>query len=326
MTYARHEIVDSEEVGTYHCISRCVRRAFLCGDDAPSGKSFEHRREWIRSRLRHLVDVFAIEVVAYSVMSNHLHSLLRVRPDVADTWSAQEVAVRWRTLFPLRRVRGKPATPNDDEIEAIVSQPKILVLYRARLKSLSWFNRCLNENIARRANAEDECTGRFWEGRFKCQRIFDVASIIACSTYIDLNPIRAGIARTIEQSDHTSIQDRIVARTKEYPPQYHAWAKVPLVSIADITKKTMTLDEYISLVDETGRLVVEGKANVSPGIAPVLERLKLAPEHWIETTQRYKHKFRRVVGSTQRLKEAAAAAGKHWFQGLSSARLLFRQA
>jgi hypothetical protein len=187
MTYPRSDIVDPEEASIYHCISRCVRRAYLCGRDSVSGKSFEHRREWIRGRLSTLVGIFSIEVIAYAVMSNHLHCLVRTRPDESEKWSDKEVACRWRKLFPLRRIKGKPAEPSTEEIKAITADPKLVALYRERLSSISWFNRCLNEHIARRANAEDDCTGRFWEGRFKCQRVYDLAGILACSAYIDLN-------------------------------------------------------------------------------------------------------------------------------------------
>ena len=323
MTCARREIVDPKQPGIYHCTSRCVRRAFLCGNDPLSGKSFEHRREWIRSRLRTLVDIFAIEVVAYAVMNNHLHSLLRTRPDIARDWSNEEVARRWRSLFPLRRVKGKPATPSKEELDAILSQPALVARYRKRLSCLSWFNRCLNENIARRANHEDECKGRFWEGRFKCQRVYDVAGILACSVYVDLNPIRAGIARTPEQSDHTSIQDRIFEYQRSAPARCRAWAKIPLVSIAEVSKRSLTLPEYIKLVDETGRLIVEGKGSISEELAPILQRLNISGAHWVETTKSLGRMFRRVVGPVQRIKTAAARANKNWFHGLSSARVAF---
>ena len=158
MTYARSEIFDPEEVGVYHCVSRCVRRAFLCGKDSVTNKSFEHRREWIRDRLAFLVDIFAVEVISYAVMSNHLHCLIRNRPDVVFKLSDKEVAIRWRKLFPYRRKRnGAPAEPNEDEIEEITEDIGKVITYRQRLSNISWFNRCLNENIARRANLEDEC-------------------------------------------------------------------------------------------------------------------------------------------------------------------------
>jgi len=323
MGYARSEIVESSKVGTYHCVARCVRRAFLCGKDEFSGKSFEHRREWIRRRLSQLTEIFAVEVIAYAVMSNHLHSLLRIRPDSAKEWDAEEVALRWRTLFPLRYENGKPCKPNEQEIQAIAGQRDKVKLYRERLCSVSWFNRCLNEHIARRANTEDDCTGRFWEGRFKCQRVYDVAGIIACAAYIDLNPVRAGAAKTLEASDHTSVQDRIHERQKSTPHRCRAWTRVPLISIPDATGKRLTVDEYLTLVDETGRLILQGKGAISDAVAPILSRLNIKADRWVETTQHFKLSFRRVVGPEEVLIAAAARAKKCWFHGLAGARRLF---
>ena len=323
MTNARSEIVDNEEVGIYHCVSRCVRRAYLCGHDSVSGRSFEHRRLWIRGRLSFLTEIFAIEVVAYAVMSNHLHSLIRIRPDVAGEWSAEEVARRWRLLFPLRRVKGAPAKPNEAEIEALVHQPKKIALYRERLSSVSWFNRCLNEKIARQANAEDECKGRFWEGRFKCQRVYDLAGVVACAVYIDLNPVRAGMAKTLEESDHTSVQERLGGVSKRVAKRCSAWPKVSLLSVAQMTERTMTLEEYLELVDETGRLIVEGKKSISEKVEPILRRLKVNPERWVENTKGFRERFKRVVGAESCLRAAAKRAKKRWFAGVRAARGVF---
>jgi len=100
MTYPRSQLVPPGSPGTYHCVSRCVRRAFLCGKDRYSGQSFEHRRQWIEDRLQQLAEVFAVSLWAYAVMSNHLHVVVQVLPDVATQWTDEEVADRWIRLFP----------------------------------------------------------------------------------------------------------------------------------------------------------------------------------------------------------------------------------
>ena len=208
--YARHEIVADDHVGVYHCITRCVRRAYLCGVDLVSGKNHDHRKQWIRERLQTLASVFGIEVCGYAVMSNHLHAILRVRPDLAQAWTDDEVALRWRRLFPVRdQTTGQPTEPQEHDLAMITSDPGRVAELRGRLASLSWFMRCLNEPIARAANREDQCKGRFWEGRFKSQALLDEAAILACSVYVDLNPIRAGVADTPEASEFTSAFDRI---------------------------------------------------------------------------------------------------------------------
>ena len=207
---ARGQIVIEDQVGVYHCIARCVRRAFLCGIDPYTGKDFSHRKEWILDRMRELAGLFAIEVCGYTVMSNHVHLVLRKRPDIAAQWSADEIARRWCRLFPLRdETTGEPIEPTEHDLAMITADYELLAERRKRLASLSWFMRCLCENIARAANDEDNTKGRFWAGRFKSVALLDEAAILACSVYVDLNPIRAGLATTPEESPFTSGRDRI---------------------------------------------------------------------------------------------------------------------
>src|SRR6056297_1550798 len=175
---ARGEYVNPNEVQVLHLVNRCVRRAFLCGKDDVSGKSFEHRRQWIRDRLEFLASVFAIDCLTYAILSNHLHLILRSRPDVAQHWSDREVAHRWWRLFPKRREQdGSPAEPQDHELAMIMADKNRLAEIRHRLSDVSWWMRCTAENIARRSNAEDRCSGRFWEGRFRAQVLLDETSL-----------------------------------------------------------------------------------------------------------------------------------------------------
>jgi REP element-mobilizing transposase RayT len=208
--YARRYIVDEDRVGIYHCIARCVRRAFLCGADSYTRRDHSHRKAWVLDRLRQLAGLFAVEVCDYAVMSNHLHAVLRNRPDIAGQWSDDEVALRWRTLFPQRdELTGEPREPDRHEITMLTADAERLAVLRSRLASLSWFMRCLCEWVARKANHEEGSSGRFWAGRFKSQPLLDESALLACSVYVDLNPVRAGIATTPEESQFTSGFDRI---------------------------------------------------------------------------------------------------------------------
>ncbi len=210
MATARRLLVDPGSSGVFHCTSRCVRRAFLCGRDNYSGRDYEHRRGWIRDRLRELAGLYAVEIHSYSVMSNHVHVVVRTLPGRAAAWG----------LAPLAAAVSRPVGPAGAGQAAAgrgrggarpVRDHEKLARCRARLANLSWFMRSLNEPIARRANREDECTGHFWEGRFDCQRLEDAGAVLACMVYVDLNPVRAGLAETPEDSAFTSAQDRAVA-------------------------------------------------------------------------------------------------------------------
>jgi len=208
----RRFLVDPAEVGVYHCINRCVRRSFLCGSDPVSGKNYEHRRQWMQDRIQFLAGHFGIDVLGFAVMSNHFHVIVRNRSDIVQGWSDTEVARRWWSLFPKRRDDdGNPREPTDFELQMITANPVRFAEVRQRLSSVSWFMRCLVEPIARSANREDVCTGRFWEGRYKCQPILDESALAACLAYVDLNPIRARVAETPEASRFTSVYERIQA-------------------------------------------------------------------------------------------------------------------
>ena len=209
MPRARKHLVCLSTTPYYHVFSRCVRRAFLCGVDRLSGKSFEHRRSWIEDRLRVLSSLFSVQLCAYAVMSNHYHLVVKLNPSETDGWSDDEVLKRWTALFrgPLLVQRYRSGQPlsaaEQDTVRATAA------VYRQRLGSLSWVMKCLNEPIARQANAEDGCTGHFWEARFHSQPLCSEQALLTAMAYVDLNPIRAQMAETPEQSEYTSIRARL---------------------------------------------------------------------------------------------------------------------
>ncbi len=205
----RNEQFLATEVCIIHAVQRCVRRAFLAGVDEKSGVDFSFRREWIRRRMESLASVFGVDVLTYAILSNHMHLILRNRPDVVAAWTDEEAALRWLRVFPGRRLDEQLAEPTENDVRTLAANKMRMAEVRSRLSDISWFMRALSEPIARLANKQDDCTGRFWEGRFKAQRIVDEAGLLACAMYVDLNPIRAAIAETPDRALHTSAYDRI---------------------------------------------------------------------------------------------------------------------
>jgi len=212
MTRPRKALISLSDTPYYHITSRCVRRAYLCGVDHYSSQSYEHRRQWVVDCVRLLSSLFAIDVCAYAVMSNHYHLVLKVCPEQLDALSEDEIMNRWCALFkgPLLIQNYRSGEDLQPFKRAGVSD--IINVWRYRLSSISWFMRCLNQPIARQANREDKCTGKFWESRFNSQSLKSEEALLSCMAYVDLNPVRAGMAETPEQSEHTSIRERIEPR------------------------------------------------------------------------------------------------------------------
>ena len=289
----------ADEIGVYHCVQRVVRRAFLCGVDPLSGKSYNHRRAWIRDRLEALAGLFGVEIAAFAVLSNHVHVILRIRPDVVALWSDQEVARRWLTLFP-GRVAARPDTTTEavfpratveqarsmlsdtpamspvqepaDPLELAVAMMSadsmLMATIRGRLSSLSWFMRALAEPIARRANREDQCSGRFFEGRFRSQRLLDEAALLACSVYVDLNPIRARLADRPENSKQTSAYERIMALFQDIGtrPDAAAVAAISVAAAQANPSETAQVEQHLPVLGGVSPAILKAPAAVENAV------------------------------------------------------------
>ena len=304
MPKARKAQINLTDTSYYHCVSRCVRRAFLCGEDKLTGQNYEHRRQWVEDRIHFLSDIFAIDVCAYAVMSNHTHVVLHIFKGKADAWSVEEVITRWHrlhkgTLLTHQYMCSKQRT--DMDASAIRTVEEIVDVWRQRLADISWFMRSLNEYIARQANQEDNCTGHFWEGRFKSQALLDESALAACMAYVDLNPVRAKMALTPESSNHTSIQYRINAAKARKATKY-------LMPFAGNPRKDMShglpfkLTDYISLVDITGRQIAKNKRGFIQNTLPeILKRLDINQEQWLKLTTQFESCFHHAAGNTAHL-------------------------
>ena len=330
MPKPRYAQVSLEATPYYHCVSRCVRRAFLCGHDEHTGQSFEHRRGWIEDKLLELGRIFALDIAAYAVMSNHYHVVLHIDKVQAEGLTRKQVITLWHQLFKGNLLSQR--YEKGDNLSQVERDKldKDIETWRKRLMNISWFMRVLNENIARQANREDDCTGRFWEGRFKSQALLDEAALATCMGYVDLNPIRAGMAISPETSDHTSIKLRIeMALQAEHPHNINQQPK-SLLPFAGYPRENMPkglpfrLNDYLELVDWTGRILRDDKRGAIPDtLPPILERLNMDAKHWLYLANHFESPFKGLVGSAYKLKQACQTLGYQRTPGLRSCEAYF---
>jgi hypothetical protein len=329
----RAELFSPDEIATVHVMNRVVRRCFLMGDDPLSGKNYDHRKAWIENELERVAAYFGIDLLNFAILSNHFHLVLRSRPDVVNGWTSREVARRWLLLCPHRKHKnGSPRAPTEPELNSICSDRKLLQEIRLRLSDISWWMRLVCQRIAQWANAEEEETGKFWQSRYRAVRLLDEEAILAGAAYVDLNPIRAAIAQTLETSDYTSVQRRIEALRASLayssagdgqsadppPPQQQADAFLAPLEIderndalgprtsasgkrcSDKGFLAMPLAAYLALLDWTARQIVPDKSGVTPEAAPaILKRLDIRPEVWCRLVGQFGQLFSMVAGKPQ---------------------------
>jgi hypothetical protein len=208
---ARSEIFSPDEITHLHLMARVVRRCYLLGDDSVTGKNYDHRNVWIEEQLVRLAAHMGIDLLGFSMLSNHFYLVVRTRPDVVAIWDDTEVARRWLTLCPLRICAGGPAVISESDLNSLRNDPAKVREIRSRLSDPSWWMRMLCQRIATKANDEDKEVGKFFQAKYRAVKLLDESAILACAVYVDLNPTRAGLAETLEESEFTSVQRRIAA-------------------------------------------------------------------------------------------------------------------
>ena len=302
------------ETPYYHLVSRCVRRAFLCG--VTETFDFGHRRKWISERREFLSKIFAIDTAAFAFMSNHYHLVVRVDAERANNWTQLEVIARWRLLFRIHPLVEQSLSDTEFCPSRLHIVNNIVENWRKRLTDISWFMRCLNEHIARLANLEDQCTGRFWEGRFKSQALLDMRAVFTGMVYVDLNPIRANQADTPETSEHTTIQQRLGKAVHcalhgtllPFSDQLCAQENRPFLPY--------TFTDYVELVEWTGRHIrSQHKGAMSKDAPPILARLGINTAAWLRNCQQLETDFHQVIGPLSAVKHFCKSIGQQWLQG-----------
>jgi len=327
MPKPRKAQISLQDTSYYHCISRCVRRSFLCGIDEYTGKSYEHRRQWVEDRLMFLSTVFSIELCAFAVMSNHTHVVLNIDHEQALSWTETQVLERWHQIYNgtelTQRFLRQDHRGNLSEAELKTVRESVKI-YRQRLFDVSWFMRCLNEFIAREANKEDKCTGRFWEGRFKSQALLDEKAVLACMIYVDLNPVKAGLATSLDTSTHTSIFHRIQSQKQNTQPS-------DLMSFIGNTSKRKLKDlplhfhDYLALA-KASVLALKGDRQDNRHLteSTILNRFDIEPQNWSTLVTEFEQCFGSVAGSEINLRRFQQNHSLKRIPGLSSARELLR--
>ena len=325
MGYARKSLVSLQDTPYYHLIGRCVRRAWLWGFDEYAGKDYSHRKQWVLDRMTRLSQAFAVDVCSYAIMSNHYHLVVHVDQQRAKEWTTEEVIERWGLIFKIPPFVRLYQSGEATKAECHAAEKKLRT-WRLRLHDVSWYMRCLNEYLARRANAEDRCRGRFWESRFKSQALLDDTGLVTAMAYVDLNPIRAGIAATPENSDFTSVKARVDVREAKGRSAATS-AQLNLLPFREDAQRPpclpFTLNDYLQLLDWTGRQIRRGKRGyIDSDQPPILERLRIDRGAW-QAMMQSGNRFGRALGPLDHLRVHAITMAQSWIRGLKQAAQLF---
>ena len=305
---------------------------------------------------QNLARLFGIEIGFRAELSNHIHLILRTRPDVVETWSDQEVVRRWLVASKLAKSSdGCIREPLRARVAMEMAIPGRIQELRTRLSDPSWFMATLCEYISRRGNREDDCRGAFFEDRYKCRELIDEGSILVCGIYVDLNQIRAGEAQSPETSTHTSAYDRIQSRQERLSAASQADTEQELSSqvpdgwlceltlderaavdgpgmLQSATQRRasdkglipVSLDDYLQLLTASGRITQAGKSGTIPQhLAPILERLGIRSHMWTDLVTGFDQMFGRVVGASEKVADRAAQAGRHWYRGIANCAAAF---
>ncbi len=296
--------------------------------------------------MRLLSGIFAVDIAAYAIMANHLHVVCRMQPQRSQGMADETVVRNWYAIYPADYYAdGTPKPPAEALIQARMHDQEWIGIRRQRLGDLGWFMKALKEAIGRRANREDGCTGAFWEGRFHSVPLLDQAALIACMAYVDLNPVRARVSETPERSHFTSGYRRIRARNRHraatrirsrHPDRAERMlARVGLTQTAVhpedglwlcplsqcvvgevLANRRFAVDDYLTVLDATGRLVKAGKrGRIPPELAPIIARLDLSVDAWLATMLGWRmFAFASAIGSAAARAIEAGRRNVRWIK------------
>jgi len=260
-------------------------------------------------------------------MSNHYHLVLKINHEQSQLLSDHDVIERWTSLFNgnvliSRYLKGECKTTAElDKAGEIIS------IWRDRLTDISWFMRCLNETIAHMANKEDNCSGRFWEGRFKSQALLNEQALLSCMAYVDLNPVRAGVSGSLDESQFTSIEQRI----KQFSIQKKQKVNNDMLSVklSDFIGSQQSdgipylFKDYLELVDWTGRAIRDDKkGHIDDSEPKIIDKLGFSADIWLQSVEQFSKHCYSHIGTEDQLNAICDSSGLNWIAGIKQSRTL----
>jgi len=362
MATPRKDVFDPDVVGIYHCITRCVRQLFLLGPDKKARLENLGRWNYCEFRLEYLAGIFAIDVLDFSMLSNHIHTNLRNRPDVVKAWSNQEVARRWLRLHPTEaKSKGKSKEKLKDiteqDIENAAADNELMIKARRQLSCISHFQKTFLEPIAKEFNRRDNKKGHFVAERFRCKRIESDTALLACSVYIALNSYRAMLGDTLQDHPHSSYSRRYHGVADWLTPLYlnersSAYGEVAVVSVGPGGVKELRAQanllpaprcsekgmlplewpEYQAICEWTaihirhrrGLSQAEKDEVVVPQeIAELLQKMGIDAKFWLDAIDRYEELFHNFIATPDQLEEIARRLNRKYVKGIRACRNLF---
>lgn len=329
----RSKIIDESEPGIYHCYNRCARQLYLMDCDS--------KRDWLWRLLITMASIFGIDILKYALLGNHMHLILRNRPDLVAKWSDEEVLRRAMRLFADRFERwavnpGEPLPAELLEDQALIQE------MRERLSSISWLMKIVQERFAKFCNQLDGMTGVFWDGRYRSKKLESDSAVLSCALYVDLNILRTGKVDRPENSKYSSIYDRILGlqerRLNGQGAKYDGFL-VPLNVYGDYEEEDLAaeglrasndgilelpLEKYIEMVDAVGRLLRDDKQGAIPDhLSPIFERLGIRPEFVCELIECFDKFACRVIGTLEGIRARAEKLGVKYLKGVRQAKRFF---
>ena len=333
----RHDVLDLAVSNVCLITTKYVRGLYLCGKGKSDEPDRSYRRNKLEARIAEYFKHFAMSLIGQGVMSNHLHLLLVTLPQLAASWSSEEVIRRACHVFEytFRRKGVKNCSPTEEQLERLASDENLVETMRNRLRDPSWLMRQLLWRLSWESNREDDVEGHFVDGRFDLRLVVDDIGLVMSNLYIDLNQTAAMEVDRPELSLHTSAGLRIAGKLlrdegrmtdaaavdghlapiskhgdgQAYPVAGSANAR----RVRDSGFVDLSLESYLTMLDSWGRQKRDGKRGQIPAeLPPILDRLGTCVEYLQYALENFNEMFTFGIGSAESLRQMSDKLEGRW--------------